>query len=248
MTIETTIPFSGFYNSLWSSELDHCETSQIEIWMEEEEYPGLEADQLQEVLMDRIDYKQACLGVAKAYVSRFEDWINEELGIGISLEFSTMTSPREYNFTTDRIFVRISRDDLAQVYKAVGRQRVRDKAEEMFTSRSGFISFYSPRIEEWGPIREWDYNQVGTIFEAAVDMVDSSEGYDLSVYYRMNEDIYTAWSNALDWPAVERDLEELMLVEEGEIEADARLFPHPSVTDTKQYIAEFEELNNLKGA
>lgn len=245
--METNIPFSGFYESIWSSELDQCEINQVERWMEDGEYPGLEAHQLEEVLTNHTDYQEACLGVAKAYVSRFEDWINEELEVDIHLEFSTMVSPREYNFTTDRIFVNISRDDLAQVYKAVGRHAVRDMAKEMFTSRDGFISFYSPDVMEWGPIREWDYNQIGTIFEAAVRMVDQYNDLDLKIYDRMTEDIYSAWSEAVDWPEVEADLKEPMLIAEGVIEPDARHFPHPSITDAQLYVKQFEKLNGLRG-
>lgn len=252
--IESALPFSGFYNSIWSSELDQCKIQQIEHWMEEDKYSGLEADQLEEALSDHIDYRAACIDVVKAYVSRFEDWINGELDLDIHLEFVEMVSPREYNFTTDRIFVKISRSDLAKLYRKVGRQAVREEAKTHFTSRSGFISFYSPLIEEWGSIREWDYNQVGMIFQAAVDSVDHPEDVDMAIYYGMSEDIYNAWSNNVDWDAVEQDLGELMLIEAGEIELeageiepDARKFPHPTVTDPKRYVAEFTDLNHLKG-
>lgn len=244
--IETTIPFSGFYDSIWSGELDECDTRQIEQWQEDEEYPGVSAEAMQDVLIRRTDYRDAEIAIAKAYVEGFQDWINHELGVDITLTFSIMTSPKEYNFTTDRIFVNINRDDLAQVYKAVGRQAVRDMAKEMFTSRSGFISFYSPRIEEWGPIREWDYNQVGAIFAAAVRRVDQYGDLSLTIYEGMSEDIYRAWSNAVDWPAVEQDLNELQIEAEDGIE-DARVFPPHGVSDTSQYVKQFCELNHMKG-
>jgi hypothetical protein len=245
--IESTIPFPGFYESILSDELDNVEEQEVER-MIEDEWDGFEAGQIHEVLMDHADYRGMHNDLAKAYVSRFEDWLNEELDLDIHLDFSTMSSPREYNFTTDRVFVNISRSDLAKLYRKVGRQVVRDEAKKHFTSRSGFISFYSPDISDWGPIREWDYNQIGMIFEAAAHVIDQYRDEDLTVYYRMSEDFYEAYSNNMDWSAVERDLQHLVDVENGEAEMDARKFPPDTITEMGAYIKQFEELNQLKGA
>lgn len=246
--IETTLPFSGFYNSLWSDELDYCEKQQIEHMREDDEYPTLEDDEISDGLMRHMNYSKAQLAVCVAYVSAFEDLINEELEIDINLTFNEMTSPKEYNFTTDRIFAGITRDDLAKVYRKVGRKAVAEVAREMFTSRSGFISFYNPDITTWGPIREWDYNQIGTILMAATRLMNTGrEGYDLTIYDGMNESIYNAYSESVDWKAFDRDLRHLCDVKNGEAEEDARRFPSGSILDTKLYIKRFDELNNLKG-
>jgi hypothetical protein len=245
--IESTIPFPGFYESILSGELDSVEDMEIENMMEDK-WDGLEAEQIRDVLVSNMDYKGACADLAEAYVSRFEDWLNEELDLDIHLDFSTMYSPREYNFTTDRVFVNISRSDLAKLYRRVGRQVVRDEAKKHFTSRSGFISFYSSDISDWGPIREWDYNQIGMIFEAAAHVIDQYRDEDLAIYYRMSEDFYQAYSGNVDWGAVERDLQHLVDVENGEAEMDARQFPPDTITEMGAYIKKFEELNQLKGA
>ena len=41
-------------------------------------------------------------------------------------------------------------------------------ARDMFTSRDGFSSFYSPDVSEWGDVSEWDHNQIGCLIAAYV--------------------------------------------------------------------------------
>jgi hypothetical protein len=84
----------------------------------------------------------------------------------LDLEFDGLSSPREYNFTTDRIFASISRKSLAEVIRAVRGERLKKMAKEMFTSRSGFISYYSPDVSEWGRVEDWDHNQILCALEA----------------------------------------------------------------------------------
>lgn len=242
-TIESTLPFSGFYYTIWSDQLEREEEQQAE-WMQEK-WPSLETDEIREVLMDHADYPAQCAAVAKAYVDAFENRINEEFDLGITLSFKEMTSPREYSFTTDRIFVEVSREDLVRLYRVVGRKRVAEKARERFTSRSGFISFYSPDIGDWGRLREWDYNQVGTIFEAAVGMLDGD--WELSLCYAIDEKISAAYSDNVDWDRVEADLRHRVDIQNGEAEEDARKFPAGAIRDVKLYQKQFEELNHLRG-
>ena len=68
-------------------------------------------------------------------------------------------SPREYNFTTDRIFIKLPAKEIRRIHKATEPEVLAEVAAEEFTSRSGFISFYSPDVESWGPLKTWDHNQ-----------------------------------------------------------------------------------------
>lgn len=246
--METNIPFSGFYNSIWDSEIDSLEENEVEYMLSEDgDWQGFEPAEIQSVLFKHTNHGEIHQAIARLYAEAWQDLINGELDLDIKLDFTVMVSPREYNFTTDRLFAEISRDDIAKIYKKVGRQRLREKAEEMFTSRSGFSSFYSPNIEDWGPVREWDYNQLGCLMEAAGAMVEHYNGdNDWAVYYGIQEAISNAYMDNVDWTAVGRDLQHLADVENGEAEEDARRFPAGNLTGA-EYIRKFEELNNLKG-
>lgn len=248
--METNIPFGGFYGSLWDSEIDHLQEREAEHMASADgDWEGFEEHEINDVLFGHTDHSAIYQAIARLYVEAWQYLINGELDLDIKLDFTTMVSPREYNFTTDRLFAEISRDDIAKVYKKVGRQRLRAKAEEMFTSQSGFISYYSPNIEEWGPVREWDYNQLGALMGAAGDMIEQLNGdNDMAIYYGIQEAIDNAYQENVDWPAVERDLQHMIDVENGEAEEDVRKFPAGSVTDVRDYVRQFNELNHLKGA
>lgn len=247
MTMETNIPFGGFYETIWDDEIDNLAEREAEYMTSDEgEWEGFEQGEIQSVLFDHTDHASIFKKIAELYVDAWQDLINGELGIDIKLDYTLMVSPREYNFTTDRLFADISRSDIAKVYRKVGRQRLRAKAEEMFTSRSGFSSFYSPNIEDWGPVREWDYNQLGCLMAAAGDMVEGDRGdNDMAIYYGIQEAISNAYQDNVDWPAVTADLQHRIDIENGEAEEDARKFP--SGLAGAEYVRKFHEMNHLKG-
>lgn len=239
--IKTAIPFAGFYDSIWSGALDTAEEQEIENLMEE--WPTLE-EEIQGVLISNADYNGMHQAIAYAYADAFKDLINEELGLAIELGFKEMTSPREYNFTTDRIFCKIPVKHLETLFDKVGREAVAMTAREMFTSRSGFISFYDPDIETWGPLEDWDANQASAILDAAANLLES-EAWDLREY--LSWDIDLAYNNNVDWVGVGRDLQHLMDVANGEAAPDAREFPPGSVTNPTEYVRRFYELNKYVG-
>ena len=239
--IKAAIPFAGFYDSVWSGAIDTAEEQEIENLMED--WPELE-EEIQGVLISNADYNGMHQAIAYAYVDAFKDQINEELSLAIKLDFEEMISPREYNFTTDRIFCEIPVKHLETLFDKVGREAVAVTAREMFTSRSGFISFYDPDIETWGPLEDWDANQVSAIFEAAANLLES-KAWDLREY--LSEDIDLAYDNNVDWVGVGRDLQHLTDIPNRETTPDAREFPPESVTNPTEYVQRFYELNKYVG-
>ena len=115
---------------------------------------------LADIFYSNVNYRQVFEEYAKSYV----DILRDLTGLK-SLTFEELSSPREYNFSTDRIFVSISRNDVAKMLFNV-RQELKTQIQESFTSRSGFISFYSNQLSDWSKIDEWDHNQIGTILTA----------------------------------------------------------------------------------
>ena len=235
----TVIPFSGFYNSIWSGAIDSAQECDAEY--QAEQYPALDASDINEVLSDHTRYRAAYRKLAEAYADKFNDWLAKHLEVTLTMSFESMTSPKEYNFTTDRIYMEVSREDIAKVYRKVGRAALRAKAKEMFTSRDGFHSFYSPDIEDWGSVRDWDHNQLLCLMEAAVEGTE----YEMDIYYRLDNKVGEVWSECVDWPAVEAKLEEMQSeweAEEAETNPNGFVFP----SSTKNYVEVFCKLNNLK--
>lgn len=142
--MKTRLPFTGFYNSIY------------ELYIERE----FETDEDGEDCEARedVDMAKLMLAIAKDYTEFFAFHFN------LKLTFESLLRPREYNFLTDEIVVDLQ--GVADLYKRVNQETLKAVAREKFTSRSGFVSFYSPNVERWGSIDTWDYNQVSCLLEA----------------------------------------------------------------------------------
>ena len=174
--MEINIPFSGFYESQWSSLLDHEaeQTAEYDATERQSEDGIPEPLRLDESVYHDAMY-MACnwhngyIAIAKDYVIAMDTLITDETGLELGLAFKDMTSPREYNFSTDRLFSDISRDSIARMFWF---SRTLDKHDtlariikERFTSYDGFHSFYSNDVAAWleKPLSEWDHNELGTL-------------------------------------------------------------------------------------
>ena len=140
--------FSGFYESIHSGAFDSKEEGIIE------NYPGHKWDDFK--------FKSDEVGYCKSYVSA----ISKE--IGLKFEFMELTSPREYNFSTDQISVYITNKELKVISSVLNSETLKNLIKRRFTSRDGFSSWYSNDIEEWKekPIKEWNCVELGTLLDA----------------------------------------------------------------------------------
>lgn len=190
--MKTTIPFSGFYNSVHDGLLDDA----IEQMMQDES--GDRHGELAGHLQFDCDFRKVFDPYVKAYVKAFA----EEFKL-TTLKFVKLWQPREYNFESDEITCEI---DLAEVRRVFREVPVKDtvKAAERHQSRPGFHSFYSPNILEWGGLDKWDHHQLGTLMIALAgnDGFDSDKEMDLMEPYRNNGHI-TSWIEQAT-PNVER--------------------------------------------
>jgi hypothetical protein len=180
------LPFSGFYESLHDEAIDNEEEQMFSF------DDGKVHESLYEHYWKHMDHGELYKKYAKSYVEAISELTELEL------EFDGLSSPREYNFTTDRIFASISRKSLVEVIRAVRGERLKKTAKEMFTSRSGFISYYSPNVSEWGRVEDWDHNQILCALQAyfeylnrgssmlledqALDRICESGGLDELIY------------------------------------------------------------------
>ena len=154
----TTVPFSGFYNSLHDAQLDQALEQ-----MFSDRATGCQVNsRLFNEAFSAVDWGFVHVSYAWAYVDAFAEEFK------VSLSFESLRSPKEYNFTTDRIFAEISEDEVRRIFSEADKSLLTAITKEQFTSRSGFISFYSPDWRTWGDVLEWDHNQVGALLQALV--------------------------------------------------------------------------------
>lgn len=201
---EARIPFAGFYGTMWDDELDREEEQLAESLAEDY---GLSASDVADKLFYHMDYREAYKHIAAAYVPQFQDFINKGLDLDIKLAFNDMTSPREYNFETDKIYVGISYPDAVRLARRVGRDALRAAAKAMFTSRDGFISFYPNDPARWGRLAGWDQNHLYALFTAAVEKIgDEDAGWDILDDVRKRGVFSSALDAGLDYDALTAEL------------------------------------------
>ena len=175
--LSTTIPFSGFYSSLHDRS---CEDALSQAFSDDSGTPNAG-------LLDRAFDLVSWRDVQKEYAKKYTEAFAQEFKI--ALQFETMVSPREYNFTTDRIFAHIDSSEAARLLALVDPETLADTVRQTFTSRSGFSSFYNPDVTTWGEISTWDHNQIGTLLQAyAGEESNSSDGFDQWAEWSLCED------------------------------------------------------------
>jgi hypothetical protein len=157
--METTIPFAGFYYSFHDSALDHA----LEMAVSDDQ-GNVISQSLFDLAFDAIDWKEVHQKYAELYCKQFSSHY------GIKVKFALLSSPKFYNFQTDRIFAEIELAEVERLFAAVDRKDLERVVKERFTSCDGFISHYSNDLEDWGAdLSAWDHNQVGTLIQAYVE-------------------------------------------------------------------------------
>jgi hypothetical protein len=144
--------FPGFYESILTSIIDR-----------EMEYEMQESGDNYDEIEKRFDYGEAMESVARGWVQAFAQ------ETGVPVEFESLKSPRQYNFTTDRVYVLLPESYVIKMREEVDPNTLRSVVEKYFTSCDGFISHYSPDIEDdsWKrPVTEWDHNELMALLDA----------------------------------------------------------------------------------
>jgi len=213
--LESTIPFDGFYNSYISSDIEHQIEQQIE-W-DTDIFDLNESEQ--QILWDNylsVNRLSFYNEIAEDYTNFYIEILNRRLkGFTLKAKFNLITSPREYNFETDRIFIEIEENHAIDFIKFIiknYKKELEEKIKDRFTSRSGFNSFYKNSLDLWTQdYSEWDHNQIGTCFE----LFDFDE---LHFYESLSETIMDNLGNTLGQEGIdlldrkqeEKDKKELM--------------------------------------
>lgn len=197
----------------------------------------LDESELAEIFMRATDYRAAYLQIARDYVAAFDYMAGEAFGLSVAdarnrynyetndfekelyrrpsirMAFESMDSPREYNFTTDRLYAHVPLAIMRHLFKQSKAEKhatLADVIAERFTSRDGFISHYSRHLADWleKPFADWDHNEFGTLLVAALRMAgaDIESSDTRSTLYEStigDEGAYSAWESAVDWSKLE---------------------------------------------
>ena len=164
--VDVQIPFMGFYNSWHDDEINRA-------------FQGMFSDSNGGEYHGKLAYDYAFADTQfgdafRAYAREYAESYATEYGLD-SAQFVTMESPRFYNFETDRLFVRVTRQDVARMFRDTDSDILTRIAGERRTSRSGFISSYDPDVTAWGDVAEWDHNQLATLLLAHVETQTGDE-------------------------------------------------------------------------
>lgn len=174
-TMTTTVPFSGFYESIHSSEMDR----ELEQMTSDSSGCHPISDRIAEDLWMHCHYPFT--QYAKEYCEDFAIYFKGETKLELTgWEFDTLVSPREYNFTTDRIFAKLPFATVKKLFEECDKTILDEIIRQRFTSRSGFSSFYTPRRDAWGELETWDHNQVACIILALVKQ-HFGENWEMSI-------------------------------------------------------------------
>ena len=223
--LESTIPFCGFYESFISDDIDYQIGQQIE-W-DSDIYDLNESEQ--QILWDSylsVNRSYFYNQIAEDYTNCYIDNLNAKLnyaypdhGFTLNAKFNLLTSPKEYNFETDRIFIDIEKNHAIDFIKYIikhYKKELEEKIKQRFTSRSGFWSHYKNGLNLWTQdYSKWDHNQIGTCFEL-FNLEEEDINYSLREY--LSETIMDNLGNTLGQEGIdlldkkqkEKDKKELM--------------------------------------
>jgi len=194
-----TIPFQGFYNSLYSYAIDSEIENSIDYYYKEYELTEAQRDTLANGYLEK-NISEFYYNVSKDYAEAFIYEIERDTGLSLNARFESMESPREYNFQTDRLFIELPEASAVAFINYIlanHKEQLENLIEQRFTSRSGFISHYDNTLEAWGDPSEWDYNQLGTCFEIFEYLED--EIYDsYNIYESIHNGLADTLSDAAD--------------------------------------------------
>ena len=159
------IPFSGFYNSIHSENIDQAVNEDIEKLSE--------ADQ--NTITEDFGYTLTLLNLyAKLYLKHLSKVL------GIELTFDSLVRPKEYNFETDCLFAHVAEKDLLKINQNTDLTLLTAYVKEHFSSNDGFISHYSGELTEWDAnILTWDHNQLSCLIELELQNNDFDETYSM---------------------------------------------------------------------
>ena len=187
MKVQTFLPvFNGFYNTLFEDILENATEFAIDNYNEQNN-TLLNYDDFD------FNYNLIMSEICKDAISKVEDKLNE-IGINCTINFETLISPREYNFSNDSINIEINFKKFSQVIEILEKNfdSFAQFIKEHYTSCSGFISSHSSYASDWmEDLREDAENEthkVGAVLDFILQKIEEYKYEDL--YFDLCENYY----------------------------------------------------------
>lgn len=207
MRLDLEVPsFTGFYQGIW----DQGENEWTEIHeMKYGEYEDFENLNLIDYWGFGSDYRD---NVAKLFADDYAEIIKNCLGVSMEYVGCYVSSPREYNFTTDRIYATFEVPDYDALVKRLTelgslpeyRTELAALIKKCHTSCDGFISFMSNDIEDWfGLMCDPDDDRYVSYFVGYLLSLMAPEEVE-----GLNESVYEYVLENTDYHCVEPETEE----------------------------------------
>jgi hypothetical protein len=176
--IESFLPvFTGFYGTVFEANED---------MVIEEPYS------YDDYKFDYRGYEKDC-GIKCTKV--IQDKLNEIGKFGVKIEYQNTSSPREYNFTNDSINVKfiLSKGTTKKIEKYLSKNAATfaEYIKKHYTSRDGFMSFYSNDAKVW--LNEYlnDEKKLEHCFGTILEFIFDNEGYtDYNLYEDIADSVY----------------------------------------------------------
>ena len=250
--LSVKVPFAGFYGSIWDQAEDSEYEQILENWKDCEDRDRLadlgkrfvyrpptehEWDIIAAALFEVTNHSKYRDYMARAYASEFASWLSASIDSpDMAFEFEMTSSPREYNFETDRLFAKFALSDLQRVYDTLPSETLAAVIADNCTSYDGFSSFYSADADDWTgkPLAEWDHNELGILMLAWIRHMGVKSIDDELWDWRcggLYEEVGRACEAAIDWERlpkqVARDTSLLHRLRQRRRRAEYRRRDHP---------------------
>ena len=191
--------FPGFYESYLNQMID----DEIESIFNTDD-SDCNSNIPQQFYSANVDYKSIHEKQAKEYCEKWLEKFETETGIKLDASYESYTSPKYYNFESDRLFAYISDDSINSLFTASEADNYESLSrciKDRFTSRDGFLSSYSNDLGEWlkKPVLTWDHNELGTLLDAikSIHCDDEFETWDLMENFQCNGNLLNAVYEAI---------------------------------------------------
>lgn len=201
-TIQIQIPFSGFYETIHDGEFDGWLESETDYILDQNKYLEGKDSEVFDALSDNTDWKEVRQQYADQYVYNFFEMIKDYCDIEVSTSKVVIHSPREYNFTSDKLETQISMEEWLKLYEKVDKNNLRILVKEALTPRSGFHPYYSNNLEDWGCPTGWETPQIELALQTLIEEID--EDYDETICYNVN--VFELINEVTEWDKVSKAL------------------------------------------
>jgi len=201
--------FDGFYDSLYTDSDD----LEWDIWDD----PHAIDDDIEEWVCENAELTQEYYEeVGKAYIEILQNNIKKVIP-NFTAEYVETESPREYNYTTDKLVGKCDypaiREDIKK-YIEENKEAWKEWVKDNHSSYPGFISSYPDNADEWN-LDNVDHNELGSILGFILSnekMINDNWNLNDSV----RENVYKQWevdmdelNKAFNFNTPVEDLEEL---------------------------------------